>query len=157
MHIFFYKPKKKYGYLSNFSPHGFFLNDKKWKTLEHYFQASKYEHIPEYYEKIQFCNTPFEAAMLGRNKKIPLCYNWEKEKENVMRRGLDAKFRTHEGIKTLLIQTGDDVLIEDSPLDNYWGIGQAKMGKNRLGILLMELRKELQEEQWMKEANFENL
>ncbi|CAF1388154.1 unnamed protein product, partial [Didymodactylos carnosus] len=45
-------------------------------------------------------------------------------------------------LKALLLNTGDTILIEDSPTDLYWGIDgkQNESGRNRLGELLMELR-----------------
>jgi predicted NAD-dependent protein-ADP-ribosyltransferase YbiA (DUF1768 family) len=35
-------------------------------------------------------------------------------------------------------------LIEDSKIDAFWGIGSRGKGENMLGVLLMELRSELQ-------------
>jgi len=156
MPILFYKTSNEYGCFSNFSQHDFELDGKKWKTSEHFFQASKYVHNPEYYEQIQLCESPNKAAILGRNRKIPLRTDWEDVKEDVMRRALEAKFRAHKELENILVGTGNDLLVEDSPTDNYWGIGREKNGKNRLGVLLMELRKELQEDKWLEDTDFNN-
>ena len=43
-----------------------------------------------------------------------------------------------------LLSTGERKLIEDSPVDYYWGCGEDGSGVNMLGKLLMELRTELQ-------------
>jgi ribA/ribD-fused uncharacterized protein len=59
---------------------------------------------------------------------------------------LMAKFTQNEDAKQVLLSTGDNTLIEDSPVDWYWGCGANGKGKNRLGILLMRLRDELRKE-----------
>jgi predicted NAD-dependent protein-ADP-ribosyltransferase YbiA (DUF1768 family) len=40
----------------------------------------------------------------------------------------------------LLLSTGNATLIEDSPMDFYWGCGSDGTGKNMLGKILMEYR-----------------
>lgn len=55
---------------------------------------------------------------------------------------LCEKFKYNK-MKQLLLNTGESELIEDSPYDYYWGIGKNGTGKNRLGILLMQVREEL--------------
>lgn len=43
MTIYFYVERAKpYGCFSNFSAHGFMLDDLYWSTSEHYFQAQKF-------------------------------------------------------------------------------------------------------------------
>lgn len=60
-----------------------------------------------------------------------------------MKTGLIAKFSQHEELRIKLINTGDYDLIEHWE-DKYWsdGGGPGK-GKNTLGKLLKEVRKEL--------------
>lgn len=41
----------------------------------------------------------------------------------------------------------DREIVEDSPIDSYWGCGADGLGKNMLGKLLMKLREELKNEQ----------
>lgn len=38
-------------------------------------------------------------------------------------------------------------IVEDSPINSYWGCGADRLGKNRLGVILMEVRKQLRREQ----------
>lgn len=59
-----------------------------------------------------------------------------------MMKALRVKFNHNIDLKNKLINTGDVELVEDSPYDYYWGVGRKGTGKNRLGILLMELRQE---------------
>lgn len=58
--------------------------------------------------------------------------------------GLRAKFEQNEVILKKLLDTGNRELREHTGRDKYWGDGGAKnTGKNRLGVLLMQVREEL--------------
>lgn len=83
------------------------------------------------------------AARLGRDRSRPLRRDWETVKVSVMREALDAKFRQHADLTTLLLSTGDAVLVEHTENDDYWGDGGDGSGKNMLGRLLMDLRAKL--------------
>lgn len=43
----------------------------------------------------------------------------------------------------MLLETGEDDLIEHTVKDRYWADGGDGSGKNRLGVLLMRLRSEI--------------
>lgn len=64
-----------------------------------------------------------------------------------MLRGLLRKFSTHSDIREMLLSTGDEELVEKAPTDYYWGCGKSGTGRNRLGVLLMEVRKQLRTQQ----------
>lgn len=61
-----------------------------------------------------------------------------------MYKGLVEKFTKHEALKQKLLGTGDRKIVEHTDRDKYWadGGGGGK-GKNRLGELLMKVRKEI--------------
>lgn len=72
-----------------------------------------------------------------------------------MCRANHAKFSQHPDLKTFLLQTGERVLVEASPVDSIWGIGLAQddpridnplqwQGLNLLGFALMKVRDQLQ-------------
>ena len=65
-------------------------------------------------------------------------------KEDVMYAALKLKFGTHSNLKDKLLQTGDGKIVEHTHRDSYWGDGGNGKGRNRLGVLLMKLRKEYQ-------------
>ena len=143
MTIYFYVEREKpYGCFSNFSAHGFELDDLYWPTSEHYFQAQKFVGTP-YLEKVQQTKTPKDAANMGRNRSLPLRSDWEKVKDAVMRKAVLKKFTTHADIREILLSTGDELLVENSPVDYYWGCGKDGSGKNQLGHILMDVRAEL--------------
>ena len=55
----------------------------------------------------------------------------------------DRQEHALEDLKTILLGTGDAVLVEHTEKDSYWGDGGDGSGKNRLGHLLTALREEL--------------
>jgi ribA/ribD-fused uncharacterized protein len=140
--ISFYSTQGPYGEFSNFSPHGIRVEGKWYPTTEHYFQAQKF-HDEAYREQIRQARSPMIAARLGQSRKVPLRSDWEEIKLDVMRGALREKFTSHRELKTLLLGTGDEELVENSPTDIYWGCGKDGSGQNWLGKLLMELREDL--------------
>jgi hypothetical protein len=142
MTIYFYNIREQYGCFSNFSPHGFVLDELYWSTSEHYFQAQKFIGTP-YLEKLRLVKTPKEAANMGRQRTLPLRPDWEDVKDNIMRKAVFSKFSTNKDIQEILLSTGNEELVENSPIDYYWGCGADGSGKNMLGIVLMEVRQQL--------------
>lgn len=90
--------------------------------------------------------TPKEAANLGRNRSLPLRSDWEQVKDDMMRKAVLQKFKTHAEIREILLSTGNELLVENSPVDYYWGCGKDGSGKNKLGQILTEVRDILRRE-----------
>lgn len=82
---------------------------------------------------------------MGRNRSLPLRADWEQVKDDVMQKAVLQKFRTHADIREILLATVDEVLVENSPIDYYWGCGKDGSGKNKLGQILMEVREILRD------------
>jgi len=113
-----------------------------WPTVEHYFQAQKFAGTPHAVQ-IQRALTPKQAAEIGRNRQLPLRSDWEHVKDQVMFKAILRKFETHKGLRTLLLSTGEEEIVESAPRDYYWGCGVDGSGQNKLGKLLMEVRSNL--------------
>ncbi len=139
MTIYFYSTREEYGCFSNFSSHGFKLDGLYWFTSEHYFQAQKFIGTP-HFEQIRLVKTPKDAAKMGRERTRPLRQDWENVKNDIMRKAVLRKFQTHADIREILLSTKNQEIIENSPIDTYWGCGADGTGKNMLGIILMEVR-----------------
>lgn len=137
--IEFSSKSASYNELSNFHKAKFMLDGKEWPTVEHYFQAQKFSSSPEYQEKIRAASEPSRAKTFGSSKEFPIRNDWDTYREEVMRKAIKAKFEQNPNLKQLLASTAPRPLVEDTN-DAYWGGGRNKKGKNRLGILLMELR-----------------
>jgi ribA/ribD-fused uncharacterized protein len=139
--IYFFNRDDKYFEFSNFAGFGFELNGFHWRTMEHYFQAMKFEGTPQF-ERILNAGSPKQAKDLGQSRAYPVRRDWDLIKDDIMLAGLREKFKIPE-LSALLLSTGKKTLIENSPYDKYWGIGPNGKCKNRLGTLLMQLREEL--------------
>lgn len=142
MTIYFYAQTDPYAEFSNFAPFGVEMDGQWWRTVEHYFQAQKF-HDAAYREKIRKSNRPKDAKALGMTRKIPLRTDWEEVKDGLMLDAVRVKFATHAGPRNVLLGTGDEDIVENAPMDYYWGGGQDGTGLNRLGQILMQVRADL--------------
>lgn len=168
--ICFFDEDKPYYEFSNFFKCTIHIDGEYWITNEHYFQAAKFDNL-EYKKLIRDCNTPYKAMILGNQQKkfgyasnwtintnnknkindiidkykntVTIRPDWEEIKDNVMETIVEAKFTQNESLKQLLLSTKKAILKEESPFDNYWGIGKNKTGLNRLGEILMKIRTKL--------------
>lgn len=140
--IYFYKAYDPYGCFSNFSPHPIHCAGKDWATVEHFYQAHKFINTPDaaIISQIHQAPTPEAAAALGRSPQYSPRHDWETVKQQVMWEGLFTKFTTHPDIAHILLDTGDAEIIENSPVDYYWGCGADGTGYNHLGKMLMQIR-----------------
>jgi ribA/ribD-fused uncharacterized protein len=145
MTIYFYKVWQPYGCFSNFSPHGIEIAGTYWPTVEHYYQGQKFVGSPDasIIPLIHGAATPEMAAALGRCHTRRLRLDWELVKTQVMRVAVLKKFITHPEIREVLLMTGDEILVEDSPTDYFWGGGADHTGENHLGKILMSVRTEI--------------
>lgn len=145
MTIYFYKVWQPYGCFSNFSPHRIKIHGIYWSTVEHYYQAQKFVGTKDavIIPLIYAAETPEEAAALGRDCNRQIRSDWDVVKTQVMRGAVFKKFLTHADIREILLTTGDQLLIENSPTDYFWGCGADKTGQNHLGKILMTVREEI--------------
>jgi N-glycosidase YbiA len=138
----FYSVKDPYGEFSNFALFPIFLDGLEWPTSEHYYQAHKYDN-PEMIEKVRQAESPMEAAKIGRDPKIEKRADWNDVKDAVMEKAVREKFKTYPILQKLLKQTKNSTIYEHTKNDCYWGDCGDRSGKNKLGILLNNLRSEL--------------
>ena len=59
-----------------------------------------------------------------------------------MHQALRMKFSQNPDIAKELLATGDAIIIEHTRNDDYWADGGDGSGKNKLGLLLMQVREE---------------
>lgn len=143
--IYFYKVDAPYGCFSNFSPHSIDLDGKKWATVEHYYQAHKFEGTKFEYlmAEIQAALTPELAAKIGRDPAHQPRTDWDLCKCEIMYRAIWQKFSVHHNIQQVLLDTLNVEIVEDSPVDYFWGCGIDRSGQNQLGRILMRVRSQL--------------
>lgn len=138
----FYSVKDAYGEFSNFALFPIVIDGVDWPTSEHYYQAHKYTD-PEMMEKVRQAKTPMEAALMGRDPQVPKREDWDTFKDVAMEKAVRAKFAQYPSLRTLLQSTEKSQIFEHTKNDCYWGDCGDRTGKNKLGLLLMQLRSEL--------------
>lgn len=105
-------------------------------------------------EKVLQARTSGEAKRLGREVRNFDQKTWVAHRFDIVVEGNMAKFSSTPDLRDFLINTGNRVLVEASPVDRIWGIGLAEDsleienpytwdGLNLLGYALMEVRSQL--------------
>lgn len=144
----------QFRWLSNFWFCEVMFEGVKYPTVEHAYQAAKYDklllsHIDIDGNKIYVRDViresekPGQAKRLG--KKFKLREDWEQVKALIMKDLLREKFK-NPYLREKLIATKDWILEEGNHWhDTFWGIyppGSGN-GQNMLGKLIMEVREEI--------------
>jgi ribA/ribD-fused uncharacterized protein len=134
----------------------FAIGGVTYPTAEHYMMAEKARLFGDgsALEKVLSSGSPAAAKAAGRGvmgfkDEVWLAHRWE-----IVVRANVAKFAQNAELEKFLLQTGDRVLVEASPVDKIWGIGLAAddefaekprfwKGLNLLGFGLMEAREQI--------------
>lgn len=146
--IKFYRSNDKpYGAFSNLFRRPLLFEGREYATAEHAYQAGKprKEAVRDW---ILSAPSPSLVAMAAHGLYTwDIVPNWSAIKFDRMRSVLRAKFTQHEDLRALLLRTGDARLVEvgrtNNSVNRTWGEVNGK-GLNMLGVLLMEVRAELQ-------------
>jgi ribA/ribD-fused uncharacterized protein len=154
--ILFHQPGADAGEYRNFSNMAEYpiqIEEKKYPTVEHYYQAMKAQEFdPEMEEKIRLTPSTKAVKTLGDNIKNFIKEVWDSKQLEIMKRGVRAKFIQHPELMKQLQDTGDKQIGNSDARDSFWGIGTSEntekskdsskwKGQNQLGKLLMEIRK----------------
>lgn len=134
----------EYRFLSNFGKGQIEYEGEVYLTSEHFFQAAKTINDAEQ-RFVRLSATPGEAKRRG--KKITMREDWDEVKDGIMRKALRLKFEQNPELAKKLLATGDQELVEGNNWgDAYWGVCFGN-GQNKLGLLLQELRADMQSRQ----------
>ena len=130
--------------LDNFSAHAVRIWGKRFLTSEHAYQWKKISGShPEIAEEIFNADSSDivkNISMLHNNKVVP---SWHEKKVQIMEEILRKKAEQHEDVREVLAKSGTRKIIENSPVDAFWGVGADGKGKNTIGKLWMKIRDEL--------------
>ena len=144
-----------YASFSNSSKHSVDIEGVTYPTIVHYIVAMKAREIKndDMFTKILETATP--KAVKALEKKIVLSDEvWNAKKDGIMEKAVRAKFTQYPELRSKLLETGEKQIGNADARETYWGIGtsmdtdKAKLpskwrGQNKLGKILMELRKTL--------------
>lgn len=142
--------------LSQWWPSPFVVDGVEYATAEHWMMAGKARLFgdAEAERRVLAAAHPAAAKKAGRLVRGFDEETWERERFRIVVEGSVHKFAADDGLRDFLLNTGDRVLVEASPVDRVWGIGLAAddeaatdperwQGLNLLGFALMEARERL--------------
>ncbi|MFF4019892.1 NADAR family protein [Streptomyces sp. NPDC001843] len=142
--------------LSQWWPSPFVVDGVEYATAEHWMMAGKARLFEdaEAERKVLAAGHPSQAKKAGRLVRGFDEAIWERERFRIVVEGSVHKFSGHPELREFLLNTGDRVLVEASPVDRVWGIGLAAddeaasdperwRGPNLLGFALMVARERL--------------
>lgn len=120
------------------------------QTSEHAFQAARFMlSAPDLAEEVIAARSAHAAWQIKNENRDRQHPEWTVETdgttlaERVMLDICRHKLIQHPYVQKQLRRTGDALIIEDSPVDSFWGWGPNRIGRNALGKVWMQLRKEL--------------
>ena len=144
--------------LSQWYPASFTMYGKEFKTAEHWMMYNKALLFKDHQkaQEILDAETPREAKSLGREVQNFDFHKWTAAADKILILGNIEKFTQNPSLGNFLKGTLSRVLVEASPYDKIYGIGMKTTdpkvtdpyswrGKNKLGFVLMQVRKILRE------------
>ena len=154
--VCFHNPNEENGYLSNWYPSEFTVNDVDFSSMEQYMMYKKAVCFgdKDMANKILATDDVAKIKAFGR---LVANYNesyWNGVRQIVVFEGLTAKFSQNEDLKAKLKATDNSILAECAVKDRIWGIGLSMndldrfqidkwKGQNLLGYALMMVRERL--------------
>jgi ribA/ribD-fused uncharacterized protein len=145
--------------LSQWFPSEFRVRGHRFPTAEHFMMFQKADLFGDSTsaEAILAADSPGAAKALGRKVRGFDNQTWVEHRWNIVVEGSLEKFSQNASLRHYLLNTGQRVLVEASPVDRIWGIGLDKAsaqnlspaewrGLNLLGFALMEARDRLRED-----------
>lgn len=137
-----------YKFLSNFYSAPIYYKGILYPTVEHAYQAQKYVSKTkqgrfQWRFGISLIDYPNSAKYAGNSARLRT--GWEEMKDDLMYTLVKLKFSKCLHLKKALLATGNAELREGNTWhDLYWGVSlKTGKGYNKLGKILMRVRKEL--------------
>ncbi len=135
----------------------FEVDGQRYPTAEHFMMAEKARLFGDDATRALVFQAPNPGAAKALGRQV-LGFKddiWLANRYDIVVRANQAKFEQNPDLRAFLLQTGDRVIVEASPVDRIWGIGLAQedehvdnpnlwRGLNLLGFALMQVRAALQ-------------
>ena len=152
----FHNPNEENGYLSNWYPSKFTVNDVDFSSMEQYMMYKKAVCFGDKDMANKILATDDVAYIKELGRKVSGFDNhvWNGMRQIIVYEGLVAKFTQNPELKKSLLDTGNAVLAEAAVNDKIWGIGLSMSdpkrldpsewkGQNLMGYALMLVREKL--------------
>lgn len=134
--------EKEYYMLSNWSAHAIVVDGVEYKTVDHAYHAAKFDD-PKIKLKISSASSPLMAKQVANDFLHLQKELTQDEKVEIMKKLNTIKANQHKEVSDALIKSANAEIIEDSPFDDFWGIGANGKGRNELGKIWMEIREQI--------------
>jgi GTP cyclohydrolase II len=132
----------EYENLSNFSAHQILYNNIIFPTCEHLYHYLRYNDI-NIQNKILSARSPFLAHKISQeHKNSQIDIFWE-IKVKIMKKIFLLKIEQHKDVLLTLINSSNNLIIKQHPLDYYWWVWSDNSWKNIMWKLWKEVRSEL--------------
>ncbi|MFJ1302815.1 NADAR family protein [Pseudomonadota bacterium AL_CKDN230030165-1A_HGKHYDSX7] len=136
----------------------FVVDGQRYPTAEHFMMAEKARLFGDEATRALVFDAPNPGAAKALGRQVMGFKDdvWLAERYGIVVNANLAKFGQNAELGDYLLQTGNRVLVEASPVDRIWGIGMAQddehianpnlwRGLNLLGFALMDVRERLRE------------
>lgn len=154
----FRRTKDPLGDFSNFAVgmpikiHGFEI-----QSSEHLYQAMRFPHLPDVQFQILDADSPKTCKTVAREHEGSSRNDWDEIRVDVMRWVLARKILANTKRMENVFKLSKDLpIVEFSKADSFWGAGpewdgsEILKGRNILGCLLAELRKEFRKDRRLR-------
>lgn len=150
------RSKDPYGWMGNMSPYPVVYDAFKYRTTEALFQCMRFGIMDPICDEIRACRSPMMAKLLAKKhkEKRVITPQSPKDVEN-MKICLQLKLAEYPQLSLELLATRSQLIVEDCSKRPYgsglfWGMSVFEyhgfIGKNQLGVLWMDIRKELHDD-----------
>ena len=154
-HIFFWKESYSQWYIQNFTDPVSGITFNCAEQFMMWYKAMLFNDIAMA-NKILKEKEPREQKKMGREVKGYNQKIWDENKFNIVCNATMLKFTQNPRLLSMLLETGNKILVEASPLDEIWGIKMAEndegvddpvnwKGENLLGYALVNVREHIRE------------
>jgi len=121
------------------------LEEHTWASAEHYLH-SMLAGNHELAVKTRDAETALVAYKLNKPWYRSKKRGWKNLRRVYMTRALYTLVQMYPQVKQFLLDTGEQLIIESSLYDHYWGIGRDQRGENMTGRVWMDIRTKLRKD-----------
>ncbi|MBI2623827.1 MAG: NADAR family protein [Candidatus Liptonbacteria bacterium] len=137
--VYFFTPA--FAPFDSFSAHATHVWGITFPTAEHAYQWKKFSAAdPEVAKAILAAPSPHAAKAIADKNKGKVPQSWFPGRAAVMEEVFRAKAAQNKDVREALKRTGKRMIIENSPVDNFWGAGPNGKGENVVGKIWMKIR-----------------
>ena len=120
------------------------LENEQWRTAEHYVHTML-AGTPGLANRIRAAESGYAAYKLAKPWYRRKIKGWKSQRRLYMTRAVYTLVQMYSDIHHYVLDSGEQMIVETSQYDHYWGIGRDLRGENMLGKVWMDVRQRLRE------------